>query len=72
MIQIIITLIITIGVAFIVFIIAVYNKNLPKNVCNHDMETIVARNGNASKEYLSTCSKCGYQRTHKFYGTNLS
>ena len=57
-------------VIFITISIIVYKLKLPENNCQHEMETIQTRDGKQSTEYLSTCKKCGFQRTHFFSGLN--
>lgn len=42
----------------------------PQFTCLHDPETIKVREGKSSTEYLSTCKKCGQQKTHIFSGMN--
>jgi len=48
----------------------IITKSNPQFNCNHEMKTIRTWNGEYSQEYLSTCKKCGFQKTNYFSGTN--
>jgi len=56
-----------------VLIVTSYLKhiNSQEYKCTHTLSTKLVREGKYTKEYLSTCSKCGYQSTHTFKGLNL-
>ena len=47
-------------------------RESPQFKCEHQMTVQKTWSGPRSNEYLSTCTKCGYQKTHFFCGTNLS
>lgn len=66
----IVTAIIAFTVITLCFIICYFNSKTPQNNCHHDMDTINTWNGDRSKQYLSTCKKCGKQETHTFCGLN--
>lgn len=58
-------------IVIIVFIVYYFESKKPQTQCKHEMETIKTWSGEYSNEYLSTCKKCGLQRTHIFSGTNM-
>ena len=70
--TILIILILCVSILLLVWIVKYYDSRLPKNNCNHEMDTIKIFEGKYSNEYLSTCTKCGYQRTHLGKGLNPS
>lgn len=59
-------------IILLVLIISSYKKdvNSPMYKCLHTIVTVETYNGTRTVEYLSTCSKCGYQKRHKFKGLN--
>jgi hypothetical protein len=67
----IITLIICLTILIIVVAVLYYDSQSPQSKCSHDMETINTWNGDRSKQYLSTCKKCGKQEKHTFSGLNF-
>lgn len=59
-----VTIIICLSVIVTLAIILNYCSNLPQYKCNHEIETIKIWEGARNSEWLSTCKKCGLQRTH--------
>lgn len=59
-------------ICYVADLIYHYKVNSPQYKCQHIMETQKTFSGDLSHEYLSTCTKCGYQKKHYFYGLNAS
>ena len=68
--EIAITIIIAVAVIWLASIIADYHSSKPQYSCNHELHTQQTYDGDRSTEYLSTCSKCGYQVRNRFSGLN--
>jgi len=64
--NIIILSIICLTIILIILIVKYYNSKTPQYNCNHELDIIKTFESTSSKQYLSTCKKCGYQKTHDF------